>query len=346
MRLPKSFADTVWNPLPETENLMKPSQPIIQHLYTADPSAHVFQGRLYLYPSHDRDAGIPEDDTGAHFGMRDYHVFSLDQVGGEVTDHGVALDIDQVPWADQQMWAPDATEKDGLYYFFFPAKDPHGIFRIGVASSQDPTGPFQARPQPIPGSFSIDPAIFKDKEDAYYLYFGGIWGGQLQRWRGEEYDPQGEEPADDQPALGPRVAKMDENLSNFAEDPREIQILSPEGSPILAGDHDRRFFEAAWMHTYQGKYYLSYSTGDTHYLVYAIGNNPYGPFTYAGRILEPVWGWTTHHSIVEFQGKWWLFYHDCTLSRGITHLRNVKVVELTYDSEGKIIPPILSENHP
>jgi hypothetical protein len=82
------------------------------------------------------------------------------------------------------------------------------------------------------------------------------------------------------------------------------------------------------MHKYNGKYYFSYSTGDTHLLCYAIGDNPYGPFVYQGVILTPVIGWTTHHAIAEFKGKWYLFYHDCVPSGGKTWLRSLKVVEL------------------
>ena len=104
----------------------------------------------------------------------------------------------------------------------------------------------------------------------------------------------------------------------------------------MAGDHNRRFFEASWMHKYNGKYYFSYSTGDTHFIAYAIGDNPYGPFTYQGVILNPVVGWTNHHSIVEFKGKWYLFYHDSELSGGQTHLRNIKVTELTHRPDGTI----------
>jgi hypothetical protein len=126
-------------------------------------------------------------------------------------------------------------------------------------------------------------------------------------------------------------------MLNFVSPPQELQILAPEtGEPIAADDHERRFFEAAWMHRYNGQYYFSYSTGDSHYLVYATGSSPMGPFTYQGRILEPVLGWTTHHSIVEFKGKWYLFYHDCELSGGVDHLRSVKVREIVYDAEGKI----------
>ena len=86
-----------------------------------------------------------------------------------------------------------------------------------------------------------------------------------------------------------------------------MSLLDEDGTPLKASNHDRRFFEAAWVHRRGDLYYFSYSIGDTHFLVYATGDNPFGPFTYRGRILEPVIGWTMHHSIVEFQGKWYLF---------------------------------------
>jgi hypothetical protein len=91
------------------------------------------------------------------------------------------------------------------------------------------------------------------------------------------------------------------------------------------------------MHKYKGKYYLSYSTGYTRHIAYAIGDNPLGPFTFAGYVLKPVIGWTNHHSIVEYKGKWYLFYHDSSLSGGIMHLRCVKVAELNYNPDGTII---------
>lgn len=132
------------------------------------------------------------------------------------------------------------------------------------------------------------------------------------------------------------MVKMTADMLEFAEEPREFVILDKAGNPLLASDQDRRFFEASWMHKYNGKYYFSYSTGNTHFLCYAIGDNPYGPFTYEGRILTPVIGWTTHHSIVEFKGKWFLFYHDSTVSEGKTHLRSLKVSEITYNPDGTI----------
>lgn len=312
------------------------SQPLVEHIYTADPSAHVFEGKIYIYPSHDIDAGIPFNDNGDHFGMEDYHVISLDKPGAAAVDHGVALHVKDVAWAQRQMWAPDAAYKDGKYYLYFPAKRKDGIFQIGVAVSDSPTGPFTPEPEAIKGSYSIDPAVFADDDGEYYMYFGGIWGGQLQKYRNNQYNEKNEEPADNEPALGPIVAKLTADMKEFAETPREIKILDENGNPLLAGDHERRFFEAAWVYKYNGTYYFTYSTGNTHLLCYATGNNPYGPFTYRGTILTPVVGWTTHHSVCEYEGKWYLFYHDSTLSKGVTHLRSIKMTELTHDKDGNI----------
>jgi hypothetical protein len=318
------------------------SQPLVNHIYTADPSAHVFNGKIYIYPSHDIDAGDAFDDLGSHFAMEDYHVLSMDHPGGKTTDHGIALHVNDVPWAEKQMWAPDAAEKDGKYYLFFPAKDYDGIFRIGVAISDSPTGPFTPQPEAIKGSYSIDPAVFKDDDGSYYMYFGGIWGGQLQRWRtgtfngGQPESPFAFLPANDEPALCAKVAKLTDDLLQFSETPKDLVIVDENGQPLLQGDIDRRFFEASWMHKYNGKYYFSYSTGDSHFICYAVSDNPYGPFTYKGIVLHPVVGWTNHHSIAEFEGKWYLFYHDSSLSKGVTHLRCVKVTELKHNNDGSI----------
>jgi hypothetical protein len=313
------------------------SQPLVKHIYTADPSAHVFEGKIFIYPSHDIEAGIPFDDLGSHFAMEDYHVLSMESPSSEAIDHGIALHIADVPWAKRQMWAPDAAHKDGKYYLYFPAKKADDIFQIGVAISDSPAGPFVPEAEPIANSYSIDPAVFEDEDGKYYMYFGGIWGGQLQKYRNHKLIDNGQEPAPNEPALGPIVAELTTDMLQMATAPKEIQILDEKGQPLLAGDNERRFFEASWMHKYNGKYYFSYSTGDTHFICYATGDNPYGPFTYKGRILEPVVGWTSHHSICEFQGKWYLFYHDSSLSEGITHLRSVKMVEIQYDEKGDII---------
>ncbi len=253
-----------------------------------------------------------------------------------MVDHGQVLHLKDVPWASRQMWAPDAACKNGTYYLYFPARDKQGIFRIGVAASDRPYGPFTPEPQPIPGSFSIDPAVYMDDDGQAYMYFGGLRGGQLERWRTGEYQAHAREPHGAAPALGPRVARLTPDMKGLEGAAQEIAILDESGLPLRADDLDRRYFEGPWMHKFRGRYYLSYSTGDTRYLVYAIADNPRGPFTYQGRILNPVVGWTTHHSIVEFQGTWYLFYHGSSFSGGASHKRCIKYMELNYNSDGTI----------
>lgn len=303
----------------------------------ADPSANVFNDKVYIYPSHDWDSGEAFDDDGGHFQMKDYHVFSLDDVeNGEVTDHGAILKLEDIPWADRQLWDNDVVEKDGKYYLVYCAKDKTLTFRLGVAVADKPEGPFIPQPDPIRGSYSIDPCVFKDDDGRIYVYFGGIWGGQLQRYSGNKSLAVEHLPEGDEDALPSRVVRMTDDMLQFAEVPHEVLIVNEQGLPLKAND-PHRFFEASWMHKYKGKYYFSYSTGDSHLICYAVGNSPYGPFIYQGEILKPVVGWTTHHSIVEYKGKWYLFHHDCVPSGDKTWLRSMKVMELLYDESGKIL---------
>src|SRR3982751_4645178 len=203
------------------------TQPLVTDIYSADPSAHVFDGKLYVYPSHDFDSGIPSDDLGNQYAMKDYQVLSFDSgLGGPVTVNPVALDIKDVPWASEKMWAPDAAEKGGKYFLYFPVKDKESNFRIGAAVGDSPVGPFKAQPEPIKNSFSMDPAVYKDTDGKYYMYFGGLWGGQLQHWKTGKWDPNDDaQPPDDKPALLPKVARMADSLTEFAEKPKDVKIV-------------------------------------------------------------------------------------------------------------------------
>ena len=303
--------------------------------YMADPSVHIFNDRVYIYPSHDWECENVENDNGDQYVMKDYHVLSTDDpMNGEVIDHGCALKLEDIPWAGRQMWDNDCQEKDGKYYMYFPLKDKCDIFRIGVAVADCPEGPFIPQPDPIRGSYSMDICVLKEGND-YLMYFGGLWGGQLQRYKDNKalesaYLPEGEEPA-----LPSRVVKLTDDMLQWAEEPKPVYVVDEEGNPLKAND-PHRFFEASWVHKHNGKYYFSYSTGDSHLLCYAIGDNPYGPFTYKGVILTPVVGWTTHHSILEYKGKTYLFHHDSVPSGGKSWLRSLKVCELKYNEDGTI----------
>ncbi len=275
--------------------------PFVWHIFTADPSAHVFEDKMYVYPSHDLD-------NAQGFNMRDYHVFSSSDLS-DWEDHGVVLDVDDVPWATEYMWAPDCAYKNGMYYFYFPAKDSQGEFRIGVATSPSPAGPFIPEPEPIEGSFSVDPCVFIDDDGETYMYFGGDGdGGQNTPW----------------------VAKLDSSMKEFSEAPQALTDID-------------YWFEACWVHKLEDTYYMSYSTGSYHpqypsssAIAWATATHPMGPFTYQGIVNGYVSGWTNHHSAVEYKGQWYFFYHTSDLSGGNTTKRSVCAEYLHFSDDGSI----------
>ncbi|MDX2429940.1 MAG: family 43 glycosylhydrolase [Bacteroides sp.] len=275
--------------------------PFIQHMYTADPSAHIFEDRVYVYPSHDQL-------NANGFNMRDYHVFSSSDLKNW-EDHGVVLDVDDVPWASEYMWAPDCAYRDGTYYFYFPAKDQAGDFRIGVATGDSPAGPFVPEAEPIPGSFSVDPSVFIDDDGQAYMYFGGDGhGGQSNPW----------------------VARLNDDMKSFKEAPVKLTGIS-------------YWFEACWVHKLDEVYYLSYSTGQKHpnypnssAIAWATSDSPLGPFQYKGIVNGYVSGWTNHHSTLEYKGQWYFFYHNSDLSGGETSKRSICADYLHFNEDGSI----------
>ena len=311
-------------------------KPLINDLYSADPSAHVFNGKLYIYPSHDEDIEVEDNDNGDQYAMRDYHVYEMTDTETYPKDCGCIFTLEDIPWASKQLWAPDCAEKDGKYYFFFPARDKEGMFRIGVAVGDSPAGPFKPEKEYIKGSYSIDPCIFPDTDGKFYLTFGGLWGGQLDQYKDNKWSKDNKEPKGSEPARMPKIALMKDNLLEFAEEPRDLVIVDENGKELTGGDEERRYFEGPWLFKKGDTYYFTYSTGTTHLICYATSKNVYGPYTYRGVILTPVLGWTTHHSILEFQGKWYLFYHDCERSKGVNHKRNVKFRTLEFNEDGTI----------
>jgi arabinoxylan arabinofuranohydrolase len=295
---------------------MKASNPFVRHLFTADPSARVFDGRLYVYTSHDQP-----DATS--YGMVDWWLFSTDDM---VTwkDHGAVFKLKDFAWAKQKAWAPDAIAANGKYYLFLPTDQS----KIGVAVSDKPDGPFvdaigapliDNATMPEAGTEPIDPAILVDGDGTTWLYFG---------------------------CRQPMVVKLDPSLTKLAGPLQKLAILGPSGEPVpqaLPGKDPQLpagYGEGPSMFKRNGRYYFVYSNGwarDTT-LVYATGDSPTGPFTYQGRVMHPV-ACSTHHGMVgEFKGKWYVFYHTAELSGGNGYRRSVCVDELTFDTDGKIIP--------
>lgn len=314
--------------------------PIAQHLFTADPSAHVFNDVLWIYMSHDRNTHECAVSGADCFNMTDYRIFSFPDASRPARDEGVALSLENVPWARRQMWAPDVISDANGYHLFFPAKDAKDVFRIGHARADSPYGPFVADEQPLHGSLSIDPAVFVDDDGLATLYFGGLMGGQLELVR-DETEASTDAPLDHaRCALSPLVAPLTRDKRSFSSAPRMLRIIDADGDCIREDDEERRFFEGAWLHKSNSTYFLSYSTGTTHRLVYATSSSRFGPFTYRGLLLPPVVGWTTHHSIVKWRERWWLLHHDSMLSGGDDYRRCVKAAELRYVNSTTILPVV------
>lgn len=313
--------------------------PLFRHMFGADPCARVIRGKLWLYVSH--DPSVPHKtqlrsdaarDGATDMSITNFEVFSASSPEAPLLSHGVALSLSDVPWASKVIWAPDVVAgRNGKVYLYFPAIDKYGDFRVGVAIAEKPEGPFRAEPAPVEGTFSIDPHVFVSSAGVSSLYFGGLWGGQLEKWKAPSH-----EKFTDGRALGPQRARLSDDFLSLASEVREMSIRDDVGIPINASDTSRRFFEATWLFERNDLVYLVYSTGDTHLLVYATATNSEGPFTYRGQLLPPVLGWSTHPAVVQFGEHWWLIFQDATLSGGATERRNLKVARLTFTSDGSM----------
>ena len=291
--------------------------PIIRDQFTADPTARVFNNKVYLYPSHDivPPAGQRQD----WFCMEDYHVFSSENLT-DWTDHGVIVTQNKVPWVrpdSYSMWAPDCIERNGKYYFYFPSapKDGRG-FGVGVAIADRPEGPFICEPEPIKGINGIDPCVLQASDGNAYIFWGAGRCAKLK--------PNMKELADDTP-------KEKVKWGN-----REFEML---GVNCLK-DLPNRQAEGPFAFEANGWYYLTYPyvRENTEVLGYAMSKNPMGPYEYKGLIMseQPNGCWTNHHSIVNYKGQWYLFYHHNYFSPRDDKRRSACIEKLYFNADGTI----------
>ncbi|HTX19991.1 MAG TPA: family 43 glycosylhydrolase [Bacteroidota bacterium] len=287
--------------------------PLVLDQFTADPAARVFDGKVYLYPSHDI---LAKDGHGrpGWFCMEDYHVFSSSNLV-DWTDHGVIVRQDSVPWVNPKlfaMWAPDCVYRNGKYYFYFPAPardTTYGRgFSIGVAVSETPYGPFTPQPAPIKGVHGIDPNPFIDKDGQAYLC-----------WAARNFV----------------VAKLKDNMLELAGEPQVVKGLPDSGLK-----------EGPYLFERRGIYYLTYPhvQNKSERLEYAIGNSPAGPFVVKGVIMDETPDcWTNQCSVIEFNQQWYLFYHHSDLSPHFDKNRSVRMDSLFFNEDGtikKVIPTL------
>ncbi|MFL9843586.1 family 43 glycosylhydrolase [Flavobacterium rhizosphaerae] len=297
-----------------TNSIAMAQNPIIRDQYSADPSARVFGNKVYLFPSHD----IPPYTNKNHenwFSMEDYHVFSSENLT-DWTDHGIVVTQNKVPWVKPDsfsMWAPDCIERNGKYYFYFPSTPKDSTvargFTVGVAIADKPEGPYKAQEKPIAGVKGIDPNVFIDKNGQAYLYWS----------QGNIY-----------------AAKLKENMLDLDSEPVILADLPTKGLK-----------EGPYLFERNGIYYLTYPhvENKTERLEYAVGDNPLGPFTVTGVIMDesPTGCWTNHHSVIQFKKQWYLFYHHNDLSPEFDKNRSVRIDSLSFNTDGtikKVIPTL------
>ncbi len=287
------------------------TNPLIMDQFTADPTARVFEGRVYVYPSHDIKAPPEYKGRPNWFVMEDYHVFSSGNLT-DWTDHGVIVRQTGVEWTNPTayaMWAPDCVYKDGKYYFYFPATAKSGGFRIGVAVADKPYGPFKPEPNYIEGVSGIDPVVLIDKDGSAYLYYS----------LNKIY-----------------VARLKPNMREIDGQPQVIDNLPTEG-----------LLEGPFVFERGGTYYLTYPhvQNKIERLEYSTSSSPMGPFKQAGVILDESESgcWTVHHSLIDYKGQWYLFYHDKDLSPSFDKNRSIRADKLFFNADGtirKVIPTL------
>ena len=283
--------------------------PVIRDQFTADPTARVFNNKVYLYPSH--DIFPPEGQRQDWFCMEDYHVFSSENLT-EWIDHGVIVSQEKVPWGNPKgysMWAPDCVEKNGKYYFYFPnaPKSVRG-FAIGVAVADKPEGPFTLEPEPIKGVMGIDPCVLVDDDAQAYIYWSG---------------------------MGIRVAKLQADMKQLDGEQKVMEGL-PDGfkeGPFAFRRGDWYYLTFPWVRGSKES-----GANPTETLAYAMSKSPLGPWDFKGVIMieHANHCWTNHHSIVNYQGQWYLFYHHNAFSPRDDKRRSVQIEKLYFNVDGTI----------
>lgn len=290
-----------------SQSIAFPQNPFITNQFSADPTARVFNGKVYVYPSHDI---VAKEGQGRPkwFCMEDYHVFSSENLT-DWTDHGMIISQTTIPWANPtaySMWAPDCIFRNGKYYFYFPTIAIDSIygrgFFIGVAVADKPEGPFVPQATPIKKVHGIDPNVFIDKDGQAYLYWSGgnIFG-----------------------------AKLNENM------------LELDSEPVILGNlPEKGLKEGPFLFERNGTYYMTYPHVEKNIerLEYAISDNPLGPFKITGVIMDesPVGCWTNHQSLVEYKNQWYLFYHHNDYSPQFDKNRSVRIDSLFFNADGTI----------
>ncbi|WFE39342.1 family 43 glycosylhydrolase [Micromonospora sp. WMMD998] len=286
--------------------IARADNPIVQHIYTADPAPLVYNGRVYLYTGHD-------EDNSTWFTMKEWRVWSSDDMVNW-TDHGSPLNLATFSWAKQDAWAGQAIYRNGKFYWYVPmVVRATGQMGIGVAVSDSPTGPFRdAIGRPLVSNGEIDPTVFIDDDGQAYLYWGNphLW-----------------------------YVKLNSDMISYSGSPTQIP-LTTAGFGTRTGDANRPtlYEEGPWVYKRNNLYYNVFAAKCcSEFIGYSTAPGPTGPWTYRGTVM-PTQGssFTNHPGIVDFKGGSYFFYHNGALPGGGGFTRSVAVEKFSYGSDGSI----------
>lgn len=280
------------------------AQDPISQRFNADPSPHVFNGKVYVYATDDAS------NSGKYWDSTSWRLYSSKDMK-TWSDDGAFLSVGVFKWArpDAKAWAPEAAFRNGKYYFYAPV----GGDKIGVAVSDRPQGPFvDGRSDALidkvrdanAGDEPIDPAVFVDDDGQAYMFFG---------------------------TRVPKVVRLGEDM---------VSTRGPVEDVVITGWPDdgraKTYGEAPFLHKHGGLYYFTFSTGWPGQIAYATSRSPVGPFAYRGVILDYRTINTNHQAIIQHKGKWWLFYHDNLLPGGHGYRRSITYAPLKHRPDGTI----------
>ncbi|WP_114792891.1 glycoside hydrolase family 43 protein [Niabella yanshanensis] len=292
--------------------MLIPGNPIIRHKYTADPTALVFDGKVYLYTGHD-EAPVGTES----YVMNKWLCFSSSDLYNwqEHTDLLKAADFD---WAEGGAFATKIIEKAGKFYWFVSVN--HKTIKgsaIGVAVSDYPTGKFtdainsalitrDMLPATDNLKINLDPSVIIDEDGSAYIF----WGNKTCHY-----------------------AKLGENMTSLASEIKQVSL--PD------------FEEGAHIHKRNGWYYLSYGYGMPEKVAYAMSRSIHGPWVFKG-ILNEIAGncETNRPCIIDFKNHSYFFYHNGALKNGGSHRRSVCVDNLFYNTDDTIRRVIMTTEGP
>ncbi|MDQ7805496.1 glycoside hydrolase family 43 protein [Amycolatopsis sp. A133] len=290
--------------------------PIVQHIYTADPAPLVHNGRVYLYTGHD-------EDGSTYFTMKEWRVWSsADMVNW--TDHGSPMSLSTFSWAKQDAWAGQAVERNGKFYWYVPVVNRStGRMAIGVGVADSPTGPFRdAIGRPLVENGEIDPTVFIDDNGQAYLYWGN-------------------------PNLS--YVRLNADMTSYSGGITQIPLTTAGfGTRPNGGSRPTLYEEGPWVYKRNGLYYNVFAAKCcSEFIAYSTAPGPTGPWTYRGTVMPTQGGsFTNHPGIVDYKGSSYFFYHNGALPGGGGYTRSVAVEKFAYNADGSIPTITMSTGGP